>query len=216
MKTKLQSLKTEAREALVKGMRATESSMAPGAPGMYLPNTRPSSIWQGVNKEDIGSHFKTIILDEDTKEQNFQRIKDSDGFNNRFLLGRSKFISFDLTPKFKVKKKRIVKPINLFNKLSKEEKIVINKKIGKNIEEFANFFMDILPITLSIPSASQKVDELVQQITGERANLPMSFVLNKTQDAVSLLVIRMISKKFKLTKRESTLMLREYLNVIKV
>jgi hypothetical protein len=211
-----QALHKLANRAALRGAASTPSRMTPESPGTYLPNTRPGAVWNNVKKEDIGSHFK-VIQEHQPSIVEAKKIGEINGYNNRFLYGSSKFISYEVKAVFKTQPKaKIVKPLNIHNKLTKEEKAKLVKKIGSNIDEFADFFMTLLPITLAIPSASQKVDELSQQLTGSKANLPLSFVLNKTNDAVSLLIIRMLSKKFGLSKTESALMLREYTNVLKI
>lgn len=215
-----QALQKLAHRATLQGASSTPSRLAPDAPGMYLPNARPGAIWNNVKIKDIGTNFK-IIKEDDWEKQHpdileAQRLGETNGYNNRFLYGKSKFISYEVQVVFKQQpKKKIVKPLNLYNKLSKEQKAALVKKIGLNIDEFSDFFMRLLPITLALPSAGQKVDELTQQLTGQKANLPMSFVLNKTNDAVALLIVRMLSNKFKLSKVEAKLMLREYYNVLK-
>jgi hypothetical protein len=188
------------------------SSGAASAARAFLPQTKaPSSIWDNAKLSDIGNNFEIIreapILEEYS-------------FHNPFLRGQSEFIFFVVKPKYKVKeKKKVVTPLNLNSKLSKPQKRKISRAIGDNIEDFSTFFMEeILPVSLAISSAGQKVDELIQQLIDDKANLPMSFIQAKATQAVCLRIIRRISQKFKLTKDEQRMMFREYLreNVFKI
>jgi hypothetical protein len=191
--------------------KATGNSVRQAAK-MYLPNTntnKPSSIWDKARLDDIGNNFEIIqeapILEEYS-------------FYNPFLRGKSDFIFFVVKPKFKTRvKKKVVTPLNLNNKLGKSQRKKISRLIGENIDDFAAFFLEeILPVSLAIPSAGQKVDELMLQLIDDKANLPMSFIQAKATQAVSLRIIRRISQKFNLNKEEQKLMFREYNNVFKI
>jgi len=172
----------------------------------FLPNNlKPSSVWDGATASDIGTGFE-IIQDTPVLEE-FK-------FNNPFLRGRSEFIYFTIRPRYSVrKKKKVVTPINLDSKLDKGTRHKISKTLGVNIEDFSKFFLDeILPISMSIPSAGQRVDEIMQQLIDEKANLPMNFIQGKALQAICLRIIRFVSQKFNLTKAETKMMFREYSN----
>lgn len=172
----------------------------------FLPNKiTPSSMWDNAKLSDIGNNYE--ILQEVPVLEEYK-------FNNPYLRGQSEFIFFRVRPKFKRKeKKKIITPINLNSKLSKQQKKKISRRIGENIEDFSTFFMEeILPVSLSISSAGQKVDELMQQLIDQKANLPMSFIQAKATQAVSLRIIRRLCQKFQLTKDEQRMMFREYSN----
>ena len=193
---------------LVANPKGASAAASPTAASTYLPQSRdraPSSMWDKAKLDDIGEGYQIIqevpILDEYS-------------FYNPFLRGSSDFIFFIIKPKFKAKaKKKVVTPINLNNKLTPQAKRKIAKRIGINIDDFAAFFIDeILPVSLSIASAGHKVDEMMQQLIDDKANLPMKFIQAKASQAVSIRIIRRICEKFGLTKDEQRMMFREYTN----
>lgn len=204
------SLTKSLTKAGSEGTSTTLTAKAKGAngtsPHVYLPTPKgrsPSSMWDKATLNDIGEGYQII--------QEIPVLEEYE-FYNPFLRGSSDFIFFVVKPKFKAKvNKKIVAPINLNNKLSPQNKKKIAKKIGINIDDFAAFFMeDILPVSLSITSAGKKVDEMMQQLIDDKANLPMAFIQAKASQAVGIRIIRRICEKFSLTKAEQAMMFREY------
>lgn len=177
------------------------------ATNSYLPQGQrlPSSIWDKARLSDIGDKYE--ILEEAPSLEEYK-------FNNPFLRGESDFIFFVVQPKFKVKaKKKVVTPINLGSKLNKSLRRKLSQKIGENIDDFSAFFLEeLMPISLAIDSSGLKVDDMLLQLIGDKAGLPMPFVHQKATQAINIRIIRKMCQKFGLTKLEQKMMFREYAN----
>lgn len=188
----------------------------------------PSDLWKGVKPEEIGTGYEAV---EDpwakeakkkptVKKQAVRRFTpDYDRevvFSNRFIHIKgdgSKFVWFEVVPPKPVKtappKKR--KPINYKNKLDHKTRTKFSKQLDANILETANFIMkDLLPTTLSLHSAMERVTELTQQLIDDKVSLPLQYLASKQLMAVHLRIIRHVSEQFNLTEEERKLMALEY------
>lgn len=130
-----------------------------------------------------------------------------------FLNGRNRFIFYRIkVPKNQSKKKSTkVEPINYKNKVTKKQSVEFTTSLGANIEQASNFFLrEIMPLSLSLMSSVERVDEIVQQLTEDKAELPIDFIKNKAKDAVHLRIIRFLCDSYGLNKNERRMMTVEY------
>lgn len=183
---------------------------------------KPSGLWADVTKAEIGRGFEIVkdaFPDEPKlvrkkarrKDAVFERI-----FSNKFVHIKgegSKFVWFEVLPPKPVKteppKKR--KPINYKNKLTPKAKERFTKQLDRNILDTASFIMkDLLPKTMSLHSAVERVSELTQQLIDDKVSLPLQYLQNKQLMAVHLRIIRHVSEQFGLNDEERKLMALEY------
>lgn len=187
-------------------------------------NRRPSSIWLDVKPEEIGTGFEAApgaFPDEPPVRKVLRKARRSDAvfervFTNKFLHIKgegSKFVWFEVLPPKPVvpEKPKARKPINFKNKLTPKIQNRFAKQLDKSIVETASFIMkDLLPKTLSLHSALERVNELTQQLIDDKLALPVQYMQNKQLMAVHLLIIRHISDQFGLNEEERKLMALEY------
>lgn len=180
----------------------------------------PSDLWKDVSKKEIGSGFEIVkdAFPEDKPKllKRARRVNHEQIFSNKFIHikgGGSKFVWWEVVPpapkKTKPPEKR--KPINYKNKLTAKAKDRFAKQLDRNILDTASFIMkDLLPKTLSLHSAFERVGELSQQLIDDKVELPLQYLKSKQLMAVHLRVIRHVSDQFDLTEEERKLMALEY------
>lgn len=180
----------------------------------------PSDLWKDVTKKEIGRGFEIVkdafpeekpkVLKRARREP-FEQI-----FSNKFVHikgGGSKFVWWEVLPpvpkKTEPPQKR--KPINYKNKLTAKTKDRFAKQLDREILDTASFIMkDLLPKTLSLHSAAERVKELSQQLIDIPVELPLQYLQSKQTMAVHLRIIRHVSDQFGLTEEERKLMALEY------
>jgi hypothetical protein len=185
----------------------------------------PSDLWKGVKPEEIGTGFEVVLGafdDEKAKRKPVKQkmvrreVERENVFTNKFIHIKgdgSEFVWFEVLPPKPVKpaspKKK--KPINFKNKLDKRTKAKFSKQLDANILETASFIMkDLLPKTLSLHSAIERVAELSQQLIDEKVTLPLQYLQSKQLMAVHLRIIRHVSEQFNLNDEERKLMALEF------
>lgn len=183
---------------------------------------KPSGIWADVTKKEIGTGFE-IVKDAFPEEPRLVRKKARRRdevfervYTNKFLHIKgegSKFVWFEVLPpvpkKIEPPKKR--KPINYKNKLTPKAKDRFTKQLDRHILDTASFIMkDLLPKTMSLHSAMERVSELTQQLIDDKVSLPLNYLQSKQNMAVHLRIIRYVSEQFGLTEEERKLMALEY------
>jgi hypothetical protein len=183
---------------------------------------KPSDLWKDVTATEIGKGFevvkgafpdepKTVLKKARRPGMVYERI-----FSNKFVHIKgegSKFVWFEVLPPKPVKteppKKR--KPINYKNKLTPKAKDKFTKQLDRNILDTASFIMkDLLPKTMSLHSAVERVSELSQQLIDDKVSLPLQYLQNKQLMAVHLRIIRHVADQFELNEEERKLMALEY------
>jgi hypothetical protein len=180
----------------------------------------PSELWKDVRKEEIGTGFEPVVgAFDDAKPKVKRRVRRRDFeqvFANKFIHIKgdgSKFVWFEVVPPKPVKpapqKKR--KPINYKNRLDPKTKSRFSRRLDEHILGTASFIMkDLLPKTLSLHSAIERVTELSQQLIDDKVALPLQYLQSKQLMAVHLRIIRHVSEQFELTDEERKLMALEF------
>ena len=183
---------------------------------------QPSGLWKDVTATEIGKGFEVVegvFADEPKLVRKKARRKDAifeRMFTNKFIHIKgegSKFVWFEVLPPKPVKteppKKR--KPINYKNKLTPKAKDRFTKQLDRNILDTASFIMkDLLPKTMSLHSAVERVSELTQQLIDDKVPLPLQYLQSKQLMAVHLRIIRHVAEQFELNDEERKLMALEY------
>lgn len=195
-----------------------------------------STLWINASKDDIGSGFRRanravareiVRRSKNRKNQRmedvYRRIRYQEVNDQRvgrarhpFLNGSSRFIFYVLKPP-KLKKEPVIKDVekkvvNFQNKITARQRVSFVNDLGTNIEKTAKFFLEeILPKSQALLSAAQKVDEVTQQLTEEKAGLPIEFMKNKMREAINLRIIRHIASQYGLSKAEHKLLLGEFI-----
>lgn len=165
---------------------------------------KPSSRWDKVDANDIGEGFASLDGDFDFERRESEFIVE---FSNKFVHGSSDFVFFTVIPRVKVKKKKKKVPINIRNKVTPEETRHFVKKVDRSITATSNFFMrELLPLSMSLNSAIDRVNEKTQQLTQEKAELPADFIRSRASAAISLRILRFLTEQFGLTKEEAELL----------
>jgi hypothetical protein len=195
-----------------------------------------STIWSNANKEDIGSGFrrarKAIVRDllKQKKVDGKRTRKLSDVYRriqymdfeaehsgrdrHPFLNGNSRFVFYRIRPpKLRKETPKIDKKIvNLKNKISASQKVKFASTLGANIDLTSKFFLEeILPRSQALMTAMSNVDEVMQQLTDEQAQLPIEFIKAKSREAINLRIIRFLADQYGLTKNEARLMRSEFI-----
>jgi hypothetical protein len=185
----------------------------------------PSELWKDVKKDEIGTGFEIVegVFEDEKPAPRKKRVRRFTAdfereriFANKFIHIKgegSKFVWFEVVPpkpqKTKPPQKR--KPINYKNKLDPKTKTKFSRAMDANISETANFILkDLLPKTLSLHSALERVTELSQQLIDDKVALPLQYLASKQLMAVHLRIIRHVSEQFDLTDEERKLMALEY------
>lgn len=194
-----------------------------------------SPLWGEAKAEDIGSGFrrankeiarqliergthstktgrkidaiyrKLQMMENDDERQGVER--------HRFLNGNSKFIFYVLRPPKMVPRqtKRTSRAVNSENTVSSKQRLKFAKDLGSNIDRTTRFFAEeIMPKSESLLTSLANVDEVMQQLTDDKARLPIEFIKKKVTDAVFLRIIRFISQQYGLNKEEQKLMVAEF------
>lgn len=204
-----------------------------------------SSAWSKATKEDIGSGFRRAssrvsqefaIREQqrqrgqrgqrgnqvDNTYEKFQRAEFHDKHTGRprhpFMNGNSKHVFYLIRPpKLRVvKRQKFVAPINAHNIVTPDQRVKFASALGTNIDKTSKFFLEeILPRTEALITGLTNVDEVIQQLTDEKAALPVEFIKNKAREAVQLRIIRFICQQYGLTKGEGKLMCAEYIAKMK-
>jgi len=146
-----------------------------------------------------------------------ERLKPNASGVSKFLTGNNRFIFYMITvnmEKIKAKamaKKRKPPTVNYANPLSKRQKQRFAESLKANIDSTADFlWKDLLPVTNSLLSALDKVDDYSQQAIEGKAEVDAAFLKRKMMDAVHLRMIRHICEKFGLNKEERQHMVAEF------
>lgn len=181
--------------------------LSPPAPG----NT-PSARWGRVSAEDIGEGLTPI------EDSEYERLfgpdfsLDTRPFRNKFVEGSSKFVTYTVRPRLKKTKTPESKPVNQHTRVDKATRKKFGVALTNNIEALRSMFVhDLLPVTLSINSVSQDVQEMMSQIIDDSVSIPVEYISTKALQAVQLRIIRSLCEVFKLNKEEAKLMTAEFL-----
>lgn len=167
--------------------------------------------FKGVTAETIGEGFEVV------DESIFDTPKNAvfvTSFKNKFITGRSKFITYTASPvlKYRRPKKEVKQAFNAHTKVSKNLRRTFSESLGENIKSWREMFVnDILPATLSIQTASEEVKEQLQQLVDDNIHIPVDYINVKTLQAVQLRIVRAVVEQFGLTPREAELMITEFL-----
>lgn len=196
-----------------------------------------SRAWGSVQAEDIGSGFRRAnkeiakqLIEKsasssktgqkmDALYRKIQMMENEDERQgrerHRFINGSSRFIFYVLRPPKIIKRRKVAdsaRPVNAQNTITNRQRIKFAVEIGANIDKTTKFFVDeILPKTEALVTSMTNIDEVMQQLTDDRAKLPMEFMKKKVTDAVFLRIIRFVSQQYDLTKAEQKLMLAEFI-----
>jgi hypothetical protein len=136
-----------------------------------------------------------------------------------FLNGNNQFIFYLI--KVDVKKmaedakakRKLIKRVNYANPIPKQQKSKFVGRLKSNIESTADFlWTEVLPITNSMLSAIERVDDFSQQTLEEPSGIPAEYLRRKMMDAVHLRIIRHVADTFKLTADERILFTSEFRN----
>lgn len=162
-------------------------------------NEIPRSSWNNVKLEDIGK-FEII------PSQKPAHLMLEEG--HPFVEGDSKFIYYVMTPVFEQVARTTKVPINAKNKLTKRMREQFSSQLEAAMERLSSFWVqDILPQTMAVESALDKVEELVLQLTGDAANLPRDMVKRRYEQSLNIKVLRYVSQTMGLTKKEHRMLL---------
>lgn len=175
----------------------------------------PSSQWNNVHLRDIGN-FEVVPLPktrQDRLREDAIRVFPSlnNGGGHPFIEGDSPFIYYVLTPTFKKTAVPTVKqPINIQNKLTKKEREAFTSKLDKSINKMALFWTDdLLPTTLALETALDKVEEFTQQAADVSANLSRETIKRRFQQVIDIRLLRFAADTIGITKEEHELLLQQ-------
>jgi hypothetical protein len=186
-------------------VRVSLSNPVVGTPlGLTItPADVPRSSWSNVKLEDIGKF--EIVTPRKARRPPHLMLEE----NHKFVTGDSRFIYYVVTPIFKkVAKTPARVPINAENKLTKKVREQFSSQLEASLERLSSFWLqDVLPQTMAVESALDKVDELVLQLTGGPANLPRDLVKRKYEQGISVKLLRFVAQSMKLTKTEHRMLL---------
>lgn len=179
----------------------------------FMNRSRPDSRWSNVNPDDIGEGFTKADSPFDSP---FDNDKEDTEFvaelSNKFVTGSSEFVFFTVTPTVKRTKKIRKAPLNAENKLTPQERQKFTRSLSRNIGQMSTFFMEeILPLSMSINPAVDRVDEKTMQMLNTAADLPKGFIQGQATMAIQLRVVRFIAEAYGLNEHETAL-LRKGLN----
>lgn len=195
-----------------------------------------SSVWANAKPEDIGAGFrrankavvKEILRQKNTKNKRldavYRKIQFMDMEAERsgrdkhpFLNGNSKFIFYVIRPpKLKKAESKIKTAVNIKNKVSTTQRVKFTASLSANMERTTKFFVDeILPRSQALVTAVNNVDEVMQQMTDEKAGLPLDFIKAKSREAINLRIIRFLCKQYELNEKEAKLMYSEFIAKMK-
>lgn len=174
----------------------------------------PGSQWKGVNLEDIGK-FEEVVLPKEPAPDSEDPIRVFPSLNNGsghpFIEGDSPFIYYVLTPVFtKTAQPKARQPVNINNKLSKKDRERFIGKLDKNIDKMSLFWTDdLLPTTLALESALDKVEEFTLQAADVAANLNRDTIKKRFQQVVDIKLLRFAADSVGITKEEHQLLLQQ-------
>lgn len=150
-------------------------------------------------------------------EKRLKKAKSKRRHANKFLTGNNRFIFYLIkadASELKRKaneRKRKPKVVDYANPIEDGTKRKFVTSLKTHIDKTANFLWnDVLPITNSLMTAVQRVDDYSQQVLDEPSGVPHSVIQRKMEDAVKLRIIRHIADQFKLTKEERVLFTSEF------
>ena len=194
-----------------------------------------SSVWNSAKPEDIGAGFKRAnravakkILEQQKPRSRgerrvdaaYRKIQFMDSKAERsgrdrhpFLNGNSRFIFYLIKKPTIVKRvaKNTQTPINFKNKVQPRQRTKFVSSLNENIDLTSKFLIEeILPKSQSLLTALGNVDEAMQQLTDEKAGLPVDFMKTKAREAIFLRIIRFLSNQYGLTKDEAKLLAAEF------
>jgi hypothetical protein len=139
------------------------------------------------------------------------------GSSNKFLMGNNRFIFYIIKAdasalkKKAEKNKRKPKAVNYANPIEDGPKRKFVTQLKTQIDKTSNFLWnEILPMTNSLMTAIERVDDFSQQVLDEASGVPIKVLQRKMEDAVSLRIIRHVADQFKLTKEERVLFTAEF------
>jgi hypothetical protein len=150
-------------------------------------------------------------------EKRMKKAKGKRGSGNKFLTGTNRFIFYIIKAdasalkKKAEKNKRKPKSVNYANPITDLPKRRFITQLKTQIDKTSNFLWnEILPMTNSLMTAIERVDDFSQQVLDEASGVPVKVLQRKMEDAVSLRIIRHVADQFKLTKEERVLFTAEY------
>lgn len=202
------------------------------------PNQKSlSTVWANVDKEDIGAGFKRANrsvkkrllakskgpegqrVDSAYRKLDFMNVQDQRTGRDRhpFLNGNSRFIFYVLKPpKIVRQKSKHPVPVNYKNKVQPKQRLRFTASLNENIEQTTKFFIEeLLPKTQSLMTAISNIDEVMQQITDDKAGIPLEFIKTKAREAAIIRILRFLSGQYGLTKEEQKLLAAEFISKMK-
>lgn len=173
-----------------------------------------SSTWSGVTAEDIGAHFQAVDFDEVFGDTRLKTLKVR-SFKNKFIKGRSPFITYTFKVKVHKAKSTKPKPINENTKLTRSVKSKFVANLGDEIKALRDLFVsELLPVSLAIQSASEEVKDLTAQLVDEPVTIPVDFIRLKALQAIQLRVSRHMADRLKLTPAEAVQVYPEFIRIL--
>lgn len=173
-----------------------------------------TSTWAGVTPEDIGAHFQAVDFDEVFGDSKVKTLKVR-AFKNRFVKGKSPFITYTFKVKVHKAKQTKLKPINENTKLTKTDKAKFVSSLGNEIKALRDLFIsELLPVSLAIQSASEEVKDITAQLVDDSVSIPVDFIKLKALQAIQLRVARHMATRLKLTPAESVQVYPEFIRVL--
>ncbi len=164
----------------------------------------PSAMWSKVNTKDIGEGFEIVdpsVFEVKKEYKEFVLNK----FKNKFVIGKSKFISYDAGVSLKSPKKSVKTKtsVSVSPPLTKDDRKRFVTKLSKNIKAWREFFVhDILPVSLSIHTALEETKDQLSQLVDSSVTLPSDYIVFKTAEAVYLRINREIGSRLLLNQEE--------------
>lgn len=183
-----------------------------------------SHSWASARREDIGGGFRRAS-DKNREELTRKNVetaavrakrsvtkKAHEGEERHpFLNGRNKFIFYKLSVQPPPKKRKKIEALTKVSTVEPAQRRLFESQLGRNIDRAVQFYVnEIMPISLSTLTAASRVDEIISQMTEDKANLPVDYIRQKTTNAIQLRIIRFISETYKLTPDEYKMLTAEY------